>query len=51
MNHHFSLQTDGVYGLLSWRDMAHNAGLDVFEIRHYVWAAVLAVGVPLAMVL
>jgi hypothetical protein len=45
-----SLQHDGVYGLLSWRDMAFNSALDTFEFRHYVWALVLAIGVPLAVV-
>jgi hypothetical protein len=48
--HGASMQHDGVYGLLSWRDMAHNANLDIFEFRHYVWALVLAIGLPLAVV-
>lgn len=46
---HISMQNDGVYGLLSWRDMSRNATLDVFEFQHMLWMTVLALGVPLAV--
>lgn len=46
-----TLQRDGVYALLSWRDFNQPVQADCFSFRTAAWLFILAVGVPVLMML
>lgn len=43
------MQRDGVYALLSWRDIRHNAAVGGLDLRSVLMMAVLIVGLPVLL--